>query len=80
MTIPEHPGPSDDDPNEAYDVVPMPEKPYGPSGWWTVICNGIPVRHFGPDKKELAQRYATDAEYRASLVTEKLWKSGMKKT
>jgi hypothetical protein len=60
--IPSRPG---DDPNEAYDVVPMPDKPYGPSGWWTVTCNGIPVRHFGPDEKDGARRYATDPEYRA---------------
>jgi hypothetical protein len=37
-----------DDPNEAYDVMPMPGKPYGPSGWWIVTRNGIPVRHFAP--------------------------------
>lgn len=69
-----------EDPNEAYEVVPMKEELHGPSGWWTVTCNGIPVRHFGPDKKDAALRYATDAEYRKSLVTEKLWKSGMKKS
>jgi hypothetical protein len=40
-----------------------------PKGWWTVTRNGIPVRHFpGKDK---AERYATDPEYRASLVPRK---------
>jgi cytochrome c551/c552 len=58
----------------------MPDKPHGPSGWWTVTCNGIPVRHFGPDKKDLAQRYATDPAYRASLATKKLWEAGRDKS
>lgn len=62
----------EDDPNEAYEVVPA--KGDGPpSTWWTVLRNGIPVRHFGPDAKLLAERYATDPHYRASLVTRKLW-------
>jgi hypothetical protein len=34
---------SGNDPNAAYDVVP---KQGWPDGWWTVTCNGIPVRHF----------------------------------
>jgi hypothetical protein len=58
------------DPNEAYDVVPMAEHPRG--GWWTVFCNGIPVRHCAPDRRDLAERYATDPDYRLSLVTTKL--------
>jgi hypothetical protein len=56
-----------DSPNEAYDVVPARRAP----GWWTVICNGIPVRHFA--KPQEAQRYATDPDYRASLVKPKFW-------
>jgi hypothetical protein len=55
------------DPNEAYDVVPANEPP----GWWTVTCNEIPVRHFVDPKK--AGTYATDPEYRLSLVKPKLW-------
>jgi len=35
----------------------------------TVTCNGIPVRHFA--NKAVAERYATDAEYRASLIVTK---------
>jgi hypothetical protein len=63
---------TDDDPNEAYDVVPIEPGPKGPpKGWWTVKRNGIPVRHF--PGKENAERYATDPEYRASLVTRKAW-------
>jgi hypothetical protein len=47
-----------DDPNEAYEVVPLEPAPHGPpEGWWTVKRNGIPVRHF--PGKEKAQRYAS---------------------
>ena len=55
----------DDDPNEAYEVVPIEPGPHGPPHtWWTVKRNGIPVRHFSG--KETAERFATDREYRAS--------------
>ena len=41
----------DNDPNEAYDVIPMPIEPHGPTdGWWTVTCNGIPVHHFAAER------------------------------
>jgi hypothetical protein len=64
---------TDDDPNEAYEVVPIDPGPHGPppKGWWTVKRNGLPVRHF--PGKEKAERYATDPEYRASLVLRKAW-------
>ena len=48
-----------DDPNEAYEVVPIepgPRRP--PRTWWTVKRNGLPVRHF--PGKEKAELYATD--------------------
>jgi hypothetical protein len=61
----------DPDPNEAYEVNPMPEHWCGPKGWWTVMRGGIPVRHF--PKRAGARRYATDADYRASLTEKKLW-------
>jgi hypothetical protein len=33
---------SDDDPNEAYDVVPIEPGAQGPpKGWWTVKRNGL---------------------------------------
>jgi hypothetical protein len=54
---------TDDDPNEAYEVVPI--EPGPPKGWWTVKRNGLPVRHF--PGKENAQRYATDPEYRIAM-------------
>lgn len=61
------------DPNEAYEVVPMKWHAHGPRvGWWTVLCNGIEVYHFAPDNKAEADRYATDAEYRRSLIVTKL--------
>jgi len=62
-----------DDPNEAYEVMPIEPGPYGPpSGWWTVKRrNGLPVRHF--PGKEKAQQFATDPEYRASLAAGKAW-------
>lgn len=68
MTIPEHP-----DPNEAYAVVPMPDEPRGPSGWWTVTCNGIPVRHSA--NKAAMEQYATDPELRKRVAAGevKLW-------
>lgn len=54
---------TDDDPNEAYEVVPIEPGPHG--------RNGTPVKHF--PRKEKAQRFATDREYRASLVAGKAW-------
>jgi hypothetical protein len=61
-----------DDPNEAYEVVPIEPGPHGPPrGWWTVKRNGLPVRHF--PGKEKAQQFATDPEYRASLAAGKAW-------
>jgi hypothetical protein len=53
------------DPNAAYDVIPTDGWPHG----WTVTCNGIPVRYFV--SKDNAERYATDPEYRASLIVMK---------
>jgi hypothetical protein len=63
---------TDDDPNEAYEVVPIELGPHGPpKGWWTVKRNGTPVKHFPGTEK--AHRLATDREYRASLVAGKAW-------
>jgi hypothetical protein len=57
---------TDDDPNEANEVVPIEPGPRGPpEGLWTVKQNGIPVRQF-PGKVK-AERYANDPEYRARL-------------
>jgi hypothetical protein len=50
-------------------VVPIAPGP--PKGWWTVKRNGLPIRHF--PGKENAERFATDPEYRASLVTVRAW-------
>jgi hypothetical protein len=67
-----------DDPNEAYEVVPIEAGPNGPpKGWWTVKRNGVPVRHF--PGREKAQRYATDPEYRANLIAGKAWEKAKRK-
>ena len=52
--------------NEAYEVVAASY----PAGWWTVTAHGIPIRHFGD--KGMAERYASDPEYRASVVSRRL--------
>jgi hypothetical protein len=58
----------ENDPNEAYDVVPMKVEPHGPpADWWTVTCNGIAVNHFAPGNIWGAERYCCDPEYRLSL-------------
>ena len=61
---------------DRYEVVPMERGPHDPEGWWTVTLNGTPVRHFPAEKRDLAERYATDPEYRASLVVKKLHERG----
>jgi hypothetical protein len=60
------------DPNEAYDVILSPARLRMPACWLTVTCNGIPVQHFGPASKYLAELYATDSEYRQSRVIRKV--------
>jgi hypothetical protein len=63
----------DNDPNEAYEIVPMKVEPHGPPGdWWTVTCNGIPVQHFTAGNRDKAERYCRDPEYRRSLLVTKL--------
>jgi len=43
-----------DDPNEAYDVVPIEPGPHGPpKGWWTVKRNGFRSGIF-PARKRLS--------------------------
>jgi hypothetical protein len=61
-------------PNEAYEVVELAgacRKPCDPIGWYLCLCNGIPVR-FAADRDSL-ERYASDPEYRASLIRRKAW-------
>jgi hypothetical protein len=38
--------------------------------------HGIPTYHFAPDRRDLAERYATDADYRQAQVKTKLWERG----
>ena len=57
------------DPNEAYDIRHMPAREHGlPPDWWTVFCNG----HCAPNRRDLAERYATNPDYRLSLIRTKL--------
>jgi hypothetical protein len=49
----------------ADDVIPSKDWLQG----WTVTRNGIPVWYCST--RELAERYATDADYRASLIATK---------
>jgi hypothetical protein len=62
------------DPNEAHEVVELAgafPKQRDPVGWYLCLCNGIPVR-FAAHREPL-ERYVTDPEYRASLITQKAW-------
>jgi hypothetical protein len=64
-----HNDPNHNDPNEAYEVIQTPPWLRGtPTDWWTIMANGIPVRHYPPHRKDLAIQYATDPAYRALLV------------
>ena len=57
------------DPNEAYELIQTPAWLRGPpTDWWTVLANGIPVRHYPPHRKDLAIQYAIDPAFRALLV------------
>lgn len=61
----------DDDPNEAYEVVPMERThPRDPHGWWSVLRNGIPVRHSG--NKAAMERYATDPALRKEIASHRM--------
>ena len=46
------------DPNEAYDIGHMPAREHD-----------LPPDHCAPDRHDLAERYASDPDYRLSLVT-----------
>jgi hypothetical protein len=51
----------------------MPAREYDmPPEWWTIFCNGIPVHHCAPSRRDLADPYATNADYRPSLIRTKL--------
>jgi len=60
--------------DQVYEVISTPDELRGPPrSWWTVTLNGEPVMHFAPDKRDLAERYATDPKYRASMIQAKQW-------
>jgi hypothetical protein len=59
------------DPNEADEIDHMPAREHDlPPDWWSVFCNGMPVRHCAPDRHDLAERYA-NPDYRLSLIRTK---------
>jgi hypothetical protein len=61
------------DPNEAYDIGHLPARGHDlPPDWWTVFCNCIPGHHCALSRRDLADRYVTDPDYRLSLVITKL--------
>jgi hypothetical protein len=63
------------DANEAYEIVS--HRPAFLGDFWTVICNGITVRHYPAKSKALAERYIRDPDYRQSLIEKKLWERGI---
>jgi hypothetical protein len=67
------------DPNEAYEVVPLDpiRKERDPHGWWACLCNGIVVG-IAADRAPLI-RHTIDPDYRASLITEKLWEKNVRR-
>jgi hypothetical protein len=70
VAMPYKPDPAND-PNEIYAVIPTPAELGGPTDWWTVTAHGVPVWHFPPDKRDLAERFATDPAYRQQLTNKK---------
>lgn len=59
---------TDADPNEAYEVSPIPPGELMASqGWWRCTCNGIP-QWYGPEERmrELATNSAARLEARRS--------------
>jgi hypothetical protein len=61
----------DNDPNEAYEVAPMKVEPHGPpADWWTITCNGIPVRHFTPHARDAAERYIGSVAKPGTFITD----------
>ena len=67
----EHPAPDQDDPNEAYDVVPMKSVAHGPA--WRLVdrhqeWHSRPALFGGPEGRE---RYATAPAHRAAIRGQK---------
>ena len=49
-----------------------PAELYGPPpDWWIVTRSGEPVGHFPPDKRDLAERFATNPVYRLHCANKK---------
>jgi hypothetical protein len=54
----------DYDPNEAYDIVCVPEDVRGPKGWLTITYKGAPIRHYAPWARHLAEQFVSNPKAR----------------
>ena len=54
----------DYDPNEAYDIISMPEDVRGPKGWLTITYKGVPIRHYAPWARHLAEQFVSNPKVR----------------
>jgi hypothetical protein len=54
----------DYDPNQAYDIIHVPEDLRGPKGWWTITYNGIPIRRYAPWARHLAEQFVSNPNAR----------------
>ena len=54
----------DYDPNEAYDIICVPEGLRGPKGWLTITYKGVPIRHYAPWARHLAEHFVSNPRVR----------------
>jgi len=54
----------DYDPNEAYDIICVPEGLRGPKGWLTITYKGVPIRHYAPWARHLAEQFVSNPKVR----------------
>ena len=57
----------DCDPNEAYDIISVPEDVRGPKGWLTITYKGAPIRHYAPWARHLAEQFVSNPKARRIL-------------
>ena len=54
----------DYDPNEAYDIISVPEDVRGPKGWLTITYKGAPIRHYARWARHLAEQFVSNPNAR----------------